>query len=72
MDVPSNRELACMADLSWTEEKKILLRVYIVDSSLGNCFMTFGFKGNEVGIMMNKRAEFFMDDYMGFAGGVAL
>lgn len=69
VDVPSGRELACMADLSWTEEKKILLRVYIVDSSLGNCFMTFGFKGNEVGVMMNKRAEFFMDEYVGFAGG---
>lgn len=68
VDVPSNRELACMADLSWTEEKKILLRVYIVDSSLENCFMTFGFKNDEVGVIMNKRAEFFMDDYVGFAG----
>ena len=72
VDMPSNRELACMADLSWTEEKKILLRIYIVDSSLGNCFMTFGFKENEVGVMMNKRAEFFMDDYIGFAGGRVL
>lgn len=66
---PSNRELHCMSDLSWVEERKILLRVYIVDSSLGNCFMTFGFKNDEIGIMLNKRAEFFMDDYVGFAGG---
>lgn len=69
VSTPSNRELACMADASWTEEKKILLRAYIVDSSFGNCFMTFGFKGKEVGVMMNKRAEFFMEDYEGFAGG---
>ena len=72
VDTPSNREFDCMADLSWTEEKKVLLRVYVVDSSLGNCFMTFGFKGKEVGVMMNKRAEFFMDDYVGFAGGTIL
>lgn len=72
VDTPSNRELDSMSDLSWTEEKKILLRNYIVDSSLGNCFMTFGFKGDEVGVMLNKRAEFFMDDYQGYAGGKAV
>ena len=27
-------------------------------------------KNCEVGIMMNKRAEFFMDDYVGFVGGL--
>lgn len=69
VDVPSNRELACMSSAGWTEEKKLLLRVYITDSSLGNCFMTFGFKGDDVGVSMFKRAEFFMDGYQGFAGG---
>ena len=67
--VPANRELNCLADLSWTEEKKILLRVYVTDTNLGSCFMTFGFKDDEVGIMLNKRAEFFMEDYVGYAGG---
>ncbi len=66
---PADRALDCMASASWTEERKLLLRIYIVDSSLGNCFMTFGFKGEEVGVMMYKRAEFFLDDYCGFAGG---
>lgn len=69
VDVPSNRELDCMASAGWTEAKKLLLRVYITDSSLGNCFMTFGFKGDEVGITVFKRAEFFMDGYGGFTGG---
>ena len=71
VDTPANRELDCMASASWTEKTKILLRVYITDTSFGNCFMTFGFKGDEVGVMMNKRAEFFMDDYQGYAGGTA-
>jgi hypothetical protein len=31
--------------------------------------MTFGFKGDEVGVMMHKTAEFFMNEYTGFAGG---
>lgn len=67
--VPANRELDCLADLSWIEEKKILLRVYITDTNFGSCFITFGFKNDEVGLMLNKRAEFFMEGYQGYAGG---
>lgn len=67
--VPANREFDCLADLSWTESKKILLRVYVTDTNFGSCFMTFGFKNDEVGLMLNRRAEFFMDDYSGYAGG---
>ena len=66
---PANRELDCMAAASWTEEKKLLLRVFITDTSFGNCYMTFGFKNNEVGVMLCKRAELFMDDYQGMTGG---
>ena len=69
VDTPACRELDMMAAASWIEPQKLLLRVYITDTSFGNCFMTFGFKGDEVGIMLNKRAEFFMDDYVGYAGG---
>ncbi|MBQ3493771.1 MAG: serine hydrolase [Clostridia bacterium] len=69
VDKPSNRQFDSMSDLSWVEDRKILLRNYIIDSSLGSCFMIFSFKGNDVGISMQKRAEFFMSDYQGFAGG---
>lgn len=67
--VPANREFNCLADLSWTEEKKILLRVYITDTNFGSCFMTFGFKSDKVGVMFNRRAEFYLEDYQGCAGG---
>ena len=67
--VPSNRELNYMASASWTEEKKLLIRVYIIDTNFGNCFMTFGFRGDEVGLLFSKRAEFFLSDYVGFGGG---
>ncbi len=71
VDVPANRELDALFIANWIEEKKLLLRNYIVDTNFGNCFMTFGFKGNEAGLMFHKRAEFFMEDYAGFAGGFA-
>lgn len=69
VDAPANRELNAMFIANWIEEKKLLVRNYIVDTNFGNCFMTFGFKGDEVGLMFNKRAEFFMEDYEGYAGG---
>ena len=69
VDTPANRELDSLFIANWSEEKKLLLRTYIIDANIGNCFMTFGFKGDEVGVMFYKRAEFFLDDYVGFCGG---
>ena len=67
--IPAQRELECLCAAGWVEENKFLLRIYITDCNLGNCFMTFSWKGDEVGVMMKKRAEFFLEDYEGFAGG---
>ena len=69
VDMPANRELDCLTSASWTMPNQLLLRVYIVDTNFGNCFMTFGFKNDEVGVYMYKRAEFFMQEYEGYAGG---
>lgn len=72
VDTPSNRELDSLVGAGWISKNQLLLRIYIIDTNFGNCFITFGFKGenNErVGILASKRAEFFMDDYAGYAGG---
>ena len=67
--VAGNREFHCLSAGTWVEEKKFLLRVYITDNCLGNVFITFGFKGNEVGIGMQKIGEFYLNDYVGLTGG---
>ena len=66
---PSNRELDALFCAGWIEEKKLLIRNYIIDVNMGNCFMTFSFKGNEVGLCFVKQMEFALQDYDGFAGG---
>lgn len=68
---PAGRGLRALATVSWVEEKKILLRVNFIDINLGNIYINFGFKGDEVGICAMKRAEFFAWDYEGYAGGKA-
>lgn len=45
------------------------IRTYFIDVNLGSCFMTFGFKGDDVGVFLSTRAEFFMIDYHGYAAG---
>jgi hypothetical protein len=68
-DVPSNREMDCEAVAEWVEEKKLLLRVHIIDTNFGNTFGQFSFKGDEVTLVFNNRAEFFLEDYVGSASG---
>lgn len=54
---------------TWVEDKKLILRTYVIDKYFGNLVATFGFKGDEVGIFINKYAEDFMNEYPGMAAG---
>jgi len=51
------------------EDHKLNMLVYITDIYLGTLKITFAFKGDEISIFMTKVAEWFLDEYEGFAGG---
>ena len=59
----------CAASASWVEEKKIYIKVQIIDKYFGNLGITIGFRDDVCGIYMNKKAEDFLCEYEGFAGG---
>ena len=61
----ANRNYRCMATAAWTEAQKFVLRVYVIDDYFGNMAATFGFKGDEAGVIMTKYAEDFMQEYNG-------
>lgn len=61
----------CLSSAAWVEEHKLNMLVYITDNYLGTLKITFAFKGNEISIFMTKGAEWFLDEYQGFAGGIA-
>ena len=62
----------CAASGAWIEEKKLFIRVQVIDDYFGILNMTFGFKDeNTVGICMNKTAEDFLNEYKGYATGIA-
>ncbi|HHY82878.1 MAG TPA: serine hydrolase [Clostridiales bacterium] len=66
---PGGRMYKCMAAARWTEENKLVIRCYIIDCYLGNLTVTLSYKGDEIGVCMTKTAEWFLDEYEGFAGG---
>lgn len=68
----SGKEYECLASAAWIDEKTLNMEVYITDIHLGGLRISFGFKGEEIGVFMTKQAEFFLDEYNGFAGGKRL
>lgn len=60
---------ACLASAAWVDERTLDLEIYITDVHLGGLRISFAFKGDEISLFMTKQAEWFLDEYEGFAGG---
>lgn len=67
---PAGRGYDCLSSAAWVEDHKLNLLVYITDIYLGTMKATFSFKENQISIYMTKVAEWFLDEYAGFAGGI--
>jgi hypothetical protein len=65
----SGKPYRCLVSAAWVEEHKLDMLVYITDDYLGTLKISLAFKGEEVGVFMTKVAEWFLDEYQGFAGG---
>ena len=65
-------EYDCLASAAWVDEQTFNMEVYITDIHLGGLRLSFAFKGEEIGVFMTKQAEWFLDEYSGFAGGKRL
>lgn len=67
--VPIDRGYNCLASAAWVEPHKLNLLVYITDDYFGTLKVSMAFKGEEIALYMTKVAEWFLDEYQGFAGG---
>lgn len=61
-----------MASGAWVDERTLNTEVLITDIHLGGLRLSFAFKGEEIAVYMTKQAEWFLDEYHGFAGGKRL
>ena len=55
----------CAASAAWREEKKLCIKVQIIDKYFGNMMMTLSFKEDFAVVRMTKTAEDFLDTYEG-------
>lgn len=61
----------CAASAAWVEDNKLRILVQIIDTYFGNLVITLGFKDGTVAVRMQKAAEYFLEEYNGFAHGKA-
>ena len=59
----------CACSANWSEDKKLRMKVQIIDKYFGQACFTFSFKDDRVYLCMEKTAEFFLMEYTGKACG---
>ena len=67
-----NRMYDCVASAVWVQQHKLSLLVYITDDYLGTLKITVAFKDHHIAVYMTKVAEWFLNEYEGFAGGKSI
>ena len=67
--VPVGRGYRCAVSAAWDEKQCLGLYCYIIDDYFGTLKMNFSFKGNCLTLTSSKVAEWFLDEYVGFASG---
>ena len=66
---PANRPYQAYNSAAWTMPDSLLLYCHIADIHLANLRVAFTFDGDTVTLYARKHAEFFMNEYTGFASG---
>ncbi len=70
MKATKNFYYKCACSAVWEEPQKLYIKVQVIDKYFGRLHINFGFLDeNTVGISMSRVAEFFLDEYQGFATG---
>ena len=62
----------CAVSAGWVEEKKIILKVQVIDKYFGKLHIVIGFMDeNHVTVFMRRAAQDFLSEYEGYAIGKA-
>lgn len=67
---PWNRGMDCLVSAAWPTENSLMIFCHVVDVHLAQLRIAVSFTGRYVTLHTQKHAEFFMEEYGGFATGV--
>lgn len=66
----SDKLYSCAASAAWVSDYQLFIKVQIIDIYFGILNISVGFREDgKIGVLMNKTAEDFLNEYQGFAGG---
>ncbi len=66
---PGGRAFRCAATAKWTDENSLILYVHIIDNCFGTLKIDVHFCEGGISMLMSKTAEWFLNEYYGFAAG---
>ena len=66
---PGGRAFRYAATAKWTDENSLILYVHIIDVCFGTLKIDVHFCDGEISMLMTKTAEWFLNEYYGFAAG---
>lgn len=66
---PMGKGYDCFCSAAWTMRDTLMLHCHVADIHLGQLRMVAAFKGNTLTLNAVKHAEWFLDEYQGFASG---
>lgn len=67
--IPSGKGYTCYTSAAWGMSDSLFIYCYAVDKYFGKIKMNFVFRDNMISVFMQKNAEWFFDEYQGFAYG---
>lgn len=68
---PLGRELDSLISAAWTRPGELMIYCHVVDMHLAQLRIAVSFKDSSVTLLIKKHAEFFLQEYDGFASGEA-
>jgi hypothetical protein len=69
--VPYGKGLNCQVSAAWMQPDSLMIFCHVIDFHLAQLRIAVSFAGGRVTLHTQKHAEFFMEEYDGFAGGSA-
>lgn len=68
--MPGDKRYDCAASATWTEDRKLYIKVQVIDKYFGILNIFLGYREDgKLGVFMNKTAEDFFREYEGYASG---
>lgn len=67
--VPSGKGYRCAANAVWTDDRSLTMFCYLIDDYFGTLKIDVHFGDGEICLLSTKTAEWFLNDYYGFAAG---